>query len=244
MAPVAQSFSMILTTTVLANAGVFTSNWFDGTAVPVNYIEFTSYSDQAAAAGGLVVQESDDISNANFTRTAATDTPAAAVLESLICPIRKRYWRVVYTNGAVTQTTFELTVGLLGEIPATIDNSGNIISPQQSTGWTGTSQPAAGSQAQAVQAATPGKRHICTGLTFSWGAIAAPVATLMVLTVLDGAAVIWTGVVAVPAAVTSGQMACTGLNLQGTSNTSMTAQFSAGLANLSESVSMQGYDLQ
>jgi hypothetical protein len=244
MAPIASQFSITLPTTLLANGAVFTSAWFDSTQIPVNYVELASYSDQASAAAGVVIQESDDTTNANFTRTAGSDTAGAATLESMIVPIRKRYWRIVYTNGGVTQTAFELTVGLLSEVPAQIDNSGNLISPQQSSGWTVTSQPATGTVASAVQAATLGKRHICTGLMFTWGAIAAPVATLLVVTVLDGAAIIWTGVVAIPAAVASGQVSITGLNLQGTSNTSMTAQFSAGLANLNEAASMQGYDLQ
>jgi hypothetical protein len=244
MAPFGQQFSFILTAVPLANGGVFTSVWFDTMAFPTNYVELTSYSDQASAASGLVVQESDDTTNANFARTAGSDTAGAATLESFLCPIRKRYWRVVYTNGGVTQTAFELTAGLLGQIPATIDNSGNLISPQQSSGWTATSAPVAGTVASAVLAAALGKRHICTGVTFSWGAIAAPVATVLTITVLDGATVIWTGVVAVQAAVGSGQAAITGLNLPGTSNTSMTAQFSAGLASVTEAVSMQGYDLQ
>src|ERR1700676_2303028 len=212
MAPVAQQFSMILTTAALGAGGVFTSNWFDGTLIPLNYVELTSYSDQASAASGLIIQESDDITNANFTRTAGSDTAAAATQESMIVPVRKRYWRVQYTNGGTPQASFELSVGLLGQIPAMVDNSGNVISPQQSSGWIVTSQPTTGTVGSAVQAATPGKRHICTGVTFSWGAIAAPVATLLVVTVLDGAAVIWTGVVAIPAAVTSGSISITGLN--------------------------------
>lgn len=252
MAPRSSQFSQILVNpagtppigALLGNGGVFTSPWLDSTLVPLDFVEVTSYSDQAAAAGGLVVQESDDITNANFARTAGSDTPGAATLETMVCTIRKRYWRVIYTNGVTPQTQFELTVGMLAQIPATVDNSGNIISPQQSSGWNATSQPATGTVASAVQPLALGKRHVCTGVTFSWGAIAAPVATLLILTVLDGAAVLWTGVVAIPAAVTSGQFAVTGLNLQGTSGTSMTAQFSAGLASLNEAVSMQGYDLQ
>lgn len=123
-----------------------------------------------------------------------------------------------------------------------VDSSGNNVSPQQASGWTATSQPATGSAAAAVQALAAGKRHICTGLTFSWGAIVAPAATLLVLTVLDGATVIWTGVVAIPAAVNTGQFRVSGLFLPGTAGTSMTAQFSAGLASLNEAVTMEGYD--
>src|SRR5260370_36539749 len=144
MAPVSQQMSMILTTALLGNGGVFTSPWFDGTQIPLNYLEISAYSDQASAAGGLVVQEYDDITNVNFTAQAGKDTVAAATLERMICAIRKRYWRVQYTNGSVTQTQFELAVGLLGEIPATVDNSGNAISPQQGTGWPTTSPPATG----------------------------------------------------------------------------------------------------
>lgn len=244
MAPVAQQYSMILTTALLANGAVFTSAWQDATATPLNYLELSIYSDQASALLGLVVQESDDITNANFTSTAAKDTCNAATLQRLICPIRKRYWRVQYTNGGVTQTTFELSAGLLGEIPAQTDNSGNIISPQQSTGWTNTSAPATGTVASAAQAAVPDLRHICTGLTISWSASVAPVATVLTVTVLDGATVVWTATIFIPAAVGGGSLIVPGLNLQGTTNTAMTAAFSGGLANLNESISMQGYDLQ
>jgi hypothetical protein len=244
MAPVAQQFAMILTTTPLANGGVFTSSWFDGTQIPVNYVELSAFSDQASAASGLVVQESDDNTDPNFTATAGKDTVSASTLERMICPVRKRFWRVVYTNGGVTQTTFKVTVGMLGEIPAQVDNTGNVISPQQSAGWNATSAPATGNQGQAVQAAAPGLRHICTGLTFTWSASVAPVATVLTVTVLDNAAVIWTATIFIPAAVGQGSLIIPNLNLQGTTNTSMTAQFSAGLASLNESVSMQGYDLQ
>lgn len=249
MAPVAQQYSMILVNppsvgALLGNGGVYTSPWNDATMTPINYLEVSSYSDQGSAANGLVIQESDDPTNANFTTTAGKDTASAATFERMICPIRKRYWRVQYTNGATPQTVFELAVGLLGEIPAMVDNTGNVISPQQSTGWNASSAPASGTVASAVQAAAAGLRHICTGATFTWSAAAAPVATTLTLTILDGAAVLWTGTIFVPAAVGGGSLVLPNLNLQGTSNTSMTAQFSGGLASLVESVSMQGYDLQ
>ncbi|HEV1992494.1 MAG TPA: hypothetical protein VGR34_06485 [Candidatus Dormibacteraeota bacterium] len=249
MAPVSQQMSMILvnapsSSAVLGNGGVYTSPWFDATQIPVNYVEVSSYSDQGSAAGGLVVQESDDTTNANFTSTAGKDTAGAATFERMICPIRKRFWRVVYTNGVMPQTAWELAVGLLGEIPAQVDNSGNVISPQQSAGWNQTSAPATGTVASAAQAAAPGLRHICTGLAFSWSSSVAPAATVLTLTVLDGAAVVWTTTIFVPAVVGGGSLVVPNLNLQGSANQAMTAAFSGGLANLNESVSMQGYDLQ
>lgn len=249
MAPVSQQMSQILVNAPSVNAvlganGVFTSPWFDATQIPVNYVEITSYSDQASAANGILVQESDDTANANFTVTAGKDTANAATLERMICPIRKRFWRIQYTNGATPQTQWELSIGMVGEIPAQVDNSGNVISPQWSSGWNATSAPASGTQASAVQAAAPGLRHICTGVTFSWSASVAPAATVLTLTILDGATVVWTATIFIPAAVGGGSLVVPSLNLQGTTNQSMTAQFSAGLTSLNESVSVQGYDLQ
>lgn len=244
MAPVSQQMSMIITSTPLGANGVFTSPWLDSTQIPVNYLELSAASDQGSAANGLLVQETDDTANASLIFTAGQDTITAGNAERMICPIRKRFWRVQYTNGATPQTQFELTAGLLGEIPAQVDNSGNVISPQWSQGWNVTSAPAAGTQAQAVKAATPSLRHICTGVTFSWSASVAPAATVLSLTILDGATVIWTATIFIPAAVGGGSMVIPALNLQGSTNQSMTAQFSSGLASLNESVSMQGYDLQ
>ena len=236
--------SIILTVTPLGSNGVYTSGWFDTSSAFANYVEITSYSDQASASLGLVVQESDDVTNINFTASENSDTAAAATLERLVSPVRKRFWRIVYTNGAVAQTQFEMTVGLLSQTPATVDNSGNVISPQQQSGWAVTNSPAAGSQATVAQAATPGRRHICTGFLATYGAIVAPSASLLTVQILDGGTVIWSGLIVAPAAVGSGQIVQNGLNLQGTSNTAMTIQFTAGVASISESVAMQGYDLQ
>lgn len=110
--------------------------------------------------------------------------------------------------------------------------------------WTGVHQPGVGVQASFVKGAVAGVTHVCTGWAWSCGAIAAPVATLMVVQILDGATVIWSEIVAIPAAVCSFARGEGGFNLQGTPGNSMTIQFTALLANLSESVSMEGYDQQ
>jgi hypothetical protein len=110
--------------------------------------------------------------------------------------------------------------------------------------WTGVHQPGVGVQASFVKAAAPAAQHVCTGFAWSCGAIAAPVATLMVVQILDGATVIWSEIVAVQAAVGTFARGQSGVNLVGTPGNSMTIQFSALLANLSECVSIEGYDQQ
>lgn len=109
------------------------------------------------------------------------------------------------------------------------------------------SNPAAGSQATASQAAAgAGIKNVATGICFSAGATTAPVLTALTINLRDGATgagtIKTTFEVIIPA--TTGQSVipfCTPINIVGSANTAMTLEFSAGLANLIESVSLQGY---
>lgn len=111
------------------------------------------------------------------------------------------------------------------------------------------SNPAAGSQATASIAAEASVRHVVDCVSFSAAANAAPAATLLTVNVRDGATgagtVIWTWQIEIVAAIgqdVAPHSLC-GLNLTGTTNTAMTVEFSAALANLVESVSFSGFNI-
>lgn len=109
------------------------------------------------------------------------------------------------------------------------------------------SNPAAGSQASASQgAAGAGLKNVATGICFSAGAVVAPALTALTINLRDGASgagtVKATFQVIIPAA--TGQSVvpfCAAVNVVGSANTAMTLEFSTLLANLIESVSLQGY---
>lgn len=115
--------------------------------------------------------------------------------------------------------------------------------------WTVIHNPAANSQATASIASEASVRHVVDCVSFSAGAIVAPALTALTVNVRDGATgagnIIWTFQVIIPAA--TGQSVAPhsicGLNLVGTTATAMTAEFSAGLTSLSESVSISGYNV-
>lgn len=115
--------------------------------------------------------------------------------------------------------------------------------------WTAISNPAAGSQATASIAAEVDVRHVADCVSFSAAATTAPALTALTINLRDGATgagtVIWTKQVAITVGV--GQevapfQAC-GLNLVGTTNTAMTLEWSASLANLIQEVSLSGFNV-
>lgn len=132
-------------------------------------------------------------------------------------------------------------------IGTTISQGGLLTSaPGQ---WTAVHTPAAGVQATATRAAgSASQRHVCTGIIVSFGAIVAPVATLLQWNLRDGVsgvgAILASGQVAIPAAVAiSDTVALAGLGIYGSAATAMTLEFSAALANLAEGVTLIGYDV-
>ena len=114
--------------------------------------------------------------------------------------------------------------------------------------WSVISTPAAGSQATATKAGAQAVRHVADCVSFSGGATAAPVATALQINLRDGATgagtILWTVTVVAPATTgtTIPTYSVCGLNLVGTVSTAMTIEFSSLLANLSESVTLTGYD--
>jgi hypothetical protein len=97
------------TTATLAANSVYTGSWKDTNADGVVNVFAQSYSDQASAASGFVIQGSNDTTNSSLTYTIASTTAAAATLTNLYFTVPSRYWRVVYTNGGTNQAAFEIS---------------------------------------------------------------------------------------------------------------------------------------
>lgn len=125
MASKVQPFT-VTSTPLLANAA-FTSIWYDAFGLETIYLSLTSFSDQASAASGVVVQETDDQANANLINTSLTASALASTTFKAYATIRRRFFRIVYTNGAVNQTAFEMTMTAFASIPTLVDSSGNLI---------------------------------------------------------------------------------------------------------------------
>ena len=115
--------------------------------------------------------------------------------------------------------------------------------------WSAVHTPAAGTKASASRAAgAAGVRHICRGFIITFGAIAAPVATLLQWNLRDGASglgtILASGQVAVPALATfSDNIPIGPIDIPGSLATAMTLEFSAALANLAQGVTLFGYDV-
>ena len=99
----------VLTITPLGAGAAFTQAWQDSTTTGAVGIECTVRTDQASGTLGFVIQETDDTANADFITTLTAFSVAAGVTLTARTPIRARYYRVSYTNGATPQGAFELT---------------------------------------------------------------------------------------------------------------------------------------
>jgi len=131
----------------------------------------------------------------------------------------------------------------------TARNEAGAIFTEKGSRFSVISNPAAGSQATASIAAESAVRHVADCIAFSAASTSAPVATALTVNLRDGATgagtIIWTYQTVVLAA--TGQnispFSVCGLNLPGTTNTAMTLEWSASLANLIQSVSVSGYNV-
>jgi len=121
---------------------------------------------------------------------------------------------------------------------------------EHSSRWSVVSAPAVSNQATASIAAEGSVRHVVDCVAFSAASTTAPALTALTINIRDGATgagtVIWS--YALAAANATGQnippYSICGLNLVGTTNTAMTAEFSILLANLVESISISGWNVQ
>lgn len=144
------------------------------------------------------------------------------------------------SNGATLD--FGKTASAANQAASSATNVPGIMLVTDPGNWTVTNFPATNVTATVTKAAGgAGVRHILTGVHFSLSGAAALATALLQCTVLDGAAVLFTGVLSAPANST-GVISNNGLSLVGTANTAMTIQFSAaGGAGTQESVTMTGY---
>lgn len=81
---------------------------FTGTSeevLPFKSVGIFVFTDQASATSGLSLQFSTDATNWDLSYTA---TVSASTSKSLSIPVQARYFRLVYTNGAVAQGSFRL----------------------------------------------------------------------------------------------------------------------------------------
>lgn len=103
-----------LSVTALAAAGVFTSATLDfGDTMNVyQTITAVAFSDQASASNGLQIQVSRDGTN---WRVAQQASVTANTLATLTAHLSYRYARIVYTNGATLQGTFNLDAHVDGQ---------------------------------------------------------------------------------------------------------------------------------
>lgn len=171
------------------------------------------------------------------------------------CPL----FTATYTSGGASANTLigDYIFDELGQnsLTATAPNLTSALNlgpalSEKGARWSQVSTPAAGSQGTASKAAgAAGVRHVADCVTWSAGSIAAPAATQLVINLRDGASgagtILWqTTLTTTTTAGAAGNGFLCGLNLIGSSATAMTLEFSALLANESESVTLTGYDVQ
>src|SRR5579875_1245635 len=91
------------TTTPLSANATFTGTW--ESALAYGSISVQVYSDQASASNGLIIEQSQDGTNAD---TQATYSVSAATASQQTVNLTGQYFRIVYTNGGTNQATFRL----------------------------------------------------------------------------------------------------------------------------------------
>ena len=104
---------IISTSTPLGSSGAFTSSIIDLTSVQGQELTIGLFIDQVSAASGLQIQWSHDSSNFDHIES-YTNLAAMTAGNGKTFTQRKvaRYLRIVYTNGAIAQGAFRLTVSL------------------------------------------------------------------------------------------------------------------------------------
>lgn len=113
-----------LTTTPLAGSGTYTQSWQDSNGDGATFVAATARADQASGASGFVLEETDDDTDANFTKTVNSTSVSASATTSLYGVIRGKKWRVRYVNGGSAQASFKLTAVVTTLPMFTTDASG------------------------------------------------------------------------------------------------------------------------
>lgn len=112
--------------------------------------------------------------------------------------------------------------------------------------WSASNNPTVGTQAVAtIAAGGAGVQHVVDCIIWSAFATTAPSLSGVQVVVVDGSTNIIVVGLAVPAStgLLLGPQGLCGLNLVGTANTSMSVAFGAAVTNLSESVTITGYNI-
>jgi hypothetical protein len=104
-----RKFTFVETIAPLLGNAIYTGQWHDSQTFGELYVLVTVRSAQAGTQ--ILVQLSDDITNANFVFNADAGGVAVAANATHHYPaiIRARYWRVVYQNGATATNALEIT---------------------------------------------------------------------------------------------------------------------------------------
>jgi hypothetical protein len=129
-------------------------------------------------------------------------------------------------------------------------NLTNALLENKGSRWSKVSTPAVSTQATASIAAEAAVRHVADCVSFSAGSTTAPTLTKLNVNLRDGATgtgtIIksWTVVIPATTGQNAGPFTACGLNLAGTTNTAMTAEFSALLTNLFEDITLTGFNVQ
>lgn len=151
-----------------------------------------------------------------------------------------------------------LQMTMLANMPAastaTARNVPGALMAEKSSRWSVVSQPAAGTVGSASIAAEAAVRHVVDCISYSGdasgGAVTAAAGTFVVRDGATGAGtIIWSYAVAHLVAAAAGVQTIAphslcGLNLVGTTNTAMTAEFNAGVTNEVQGASLSGFNLQ
>lgn len=88
----------------LGVGATFTGAWVDVSSL--GSIIVNAFANVASGTNGLVIQQSSDGVNADFTDSYTV--PAGAPGIKVIIPVQAKFARVVYTNGGTLQTTFRM----------------------------------------------------------------------------------------------------------------------------------------
>jgi hypothetical protein len=164
-------------------------------------------------------------------------------------------WPQLFNGGTTTGWDRQRSASLANQPPSTTLTARNSIGAaltEKGSRWTVIHNPAAGTQAVASIASEASVRHVVDCISFSGSAGGAVTAANVNVNLRDGATgagtIIWTYQLSAPTAAALGIQSISpfsfcGLNLVGTTATAMTLEFSAGVANLSEAVSMSGYNV-
>ena len=121
------------TTANLGIAGVYTGSWNDTQLEGSLFVQATARSDQVSAAAGFSIEESDDTADANFLTVANNVSVAASATTTLDAPIKRRYWRIKYTNGGVATTAFKIISTSRNMAPIQAGDQAVVISAQNSS---------------------------------------------------------------------------------------------------------------